>query len=93
MESASCLNYVASGTTQLLQFYYFLKELREQIVCTNQLVYPILNFIIPLERVLFDDTKSFNKLKEFFITHCTKIIICKYFIHCSNGQLKKMRRF
>ena len=32
----------------------------------------MLSFIIPLERVLFDDTKSINELKEFFITHCTK---------------------
>ena len=81
MKFASCLHYFTSGTTKLLQFYYFLKELHEQIVCTNQLFYPILNFITPLERVLFDETKSFNELKEFFITHCTKIIICKYFIH------------
>ena len=50
MEFSSCLNYVTSGTTQMFQFYYFSKEIHKQIVCTNQLVCPILDFIIPLER-------------------------------------------
>ena len=63
MEFSSCLNYVVSATTQMFQFYYFLKELHEQIVFANQLICPTLNFIIPLEKVLFDETKSFNELK------------------------------
>ena len=50
MEFSSCLNYVTSGTTQMFQFYYFSKEIHKQIVCTNQLICPILDFIIPLER-------------------------------------------
>ena len=77
----------------MFQSYYFLKELHEQIGCANQLICPTLSFLIPLERVLFDAAKSFNKLKEFFITHCTKKIISEFFIHCSSGRLKKNRHF
>ena len=93
MEFASCLSYVASGTTQMFQFYYFLKELHEQIVCTNWLVCPVLNFIIPLERVLFYETKSINELKEFFITHCTKRNNMRVFYSLLQRATKKDEAF
>ena len=75
MEFSSSLNYVVSGTTQMFQFYYFSKKLLEQIVCVNRVICPILNFIIPLERVLFDaflTVNYLNKIREQQLKENTK---------------------
>ena len=33
-----CLNYVAATAFRMFEFYYCIKELHEEIVCTNPLV-------------------------------------------------------
>ena len=53
----------------MFEFYYFIKELHEQIVCTNPVVCQLLNFLIPIEKFLYDDEQSFEEVKRFFILH------------------------
>ena len=42
------------------------------IDCINQAVCKIFNFLLSLERVLFDEKKSFGEKKEFSVVHCIK---------------------
>ena len=64
----SCLNYVTANAF-MFEFYYFIKELHEQIVCTNPVVCQLLNFLMPIEKFLYDDEQSFEEVKRFFILH------------------------
>lgn len=61
----------ASSNSKMLEFYYFVKDFHEEIVCARP---PpscrILNFLIPLGRVFSDEKKYFEEKREFFIMHC-----------------------
>ena len=41
MESFNDLHYVASSNSKMFEFYYFVRELHEQIVCTTPLIWGI----------------------------------------------------
>ena len=66
------LNHVASSNSKMFEFYYFVRELQEQIVCTTLLTCGILNFLIPVERILCDEKKCFEKKRECFVMYCTE---------------------
>lgn len=63
---------VASSKSKIFDFHYFLKAILEVIDCINQAVCKIFNFLLSLERVLFDEKKSFGEKKEFSVVHCIK---------------------
>ena len=54
MEFFNDSNHVASSSSKMFEFYYFVRELHEQIVCATYLTCGIGHFVIPLERVLSD---------------------------------------
>ena len=58
-----CLNYVAATAFRIFEFYYFIKELHEEIVCTKPTC---------LSTFLYDHKKCFEEVKKFFIMHCSK---------------------
>ena len=61
MEFFNDSNHVASSSSKMFEFYYFVRELHEQIVCATCLTCGIGNFVIPLERVLSDQKKCFKE--------------------------------
>ena len=68
----SCLKHIGSSALKIFEFYYFVRELHEQIVCANPLICGISIFPIPIERALVDHEKCFEEVREFFQMYCLK---------------------
>ena len=45
------------------EFYYFIKEVHEQGVYLASTSCDVLNFLIPLPEVLFNEKKGFNEVR------------------------------
>lgn len=70
-----------SNLNRMQEFYNFIKEVHEQGVCLTSTSCDVLNFLIPLPEVLFNEKKGFNEVREFFIRHCVKKEKKEFFFH------------
>ena len=66
------LSYIARNGFRIFEFYYFMKQLHEYILCTNPIICRFYNFFMPIENVLFDNNRDFEEVQKFFTCHCSK---------------------
>ena len=79
-----CLNYVAATAFRMFEFYYCIKELHEEIVCTNPLVCQL--FCMTMKNVL-------KRWRNFLLCTAVTRINEDFFIPCFNDSVKKTWHF
>ena len=89
MEFYGSLIHVGSSAFELFHFYYFVRELHKQIVCDNPLTCRIVDFLIPIEGVLFNHRRCFDEVSKFFILHCLKEENRQIFFLWFSGPVKR----